>query len=111
MTILLIAYRETSVSYTHLDVYKRQDPTSDPISEVIYIRDEEDGRIWSPTGLPIRDQGKYSIHHGWGYSEFYHDSHGINQNLIMYVPLEESIKINLLKLHNHSCLLYTSRCV
>ncbi len=78
------------------------DPTSDPISEVIYIRDEEDGRIWSPTGLPIRDQGKYSIHHGWGYSEFYHDSHGINQNLIMYVPLEESIKINLLKLHNHS---------
>ena len=78
------------------------DATTDPSSEAIFIRDEEDGSLWTPTALPIREQEKYTIHHGWGYSVFHHDSHGIYQKLNMYVPLEGSIKISMLNLQNHS---------
>ena len=31
------------------------DPVSDPPGEVIYVRDEESGELWTPTALPIRD--------------------------------------------------------
>ncbi len=30
------------------------DPVSDPISEAIYIRDDDSGELWGPTALPIR---------------------------------------------------------
>lgn len=78
------------------------DPTSDPVGEAIYIRDDEDGSIWTPTPLPIREPQEYEICHGWGYTTFHHDSHGIQQSLTEFVPLEDTIKIKLLSLKNHS---------
>ena len=30
------------------------DPVSDPVSEAIYVRDDDTGDLWSPTALPIR---------------------------------------------------------
>ncbi len=33
------------------------DHVSDPPGEAIYIRDESTGEIWTPTALPIRDEG------------------------------------------------------
>ena len=32
------------------------DPVADPPGEAIYIRDDEDGTLWSATALPIRDE-------------------------------------------------------
>ena len=29
------------------------DPVSDPPGEVVYLRDEETGEVWSPTPLPV----------------------------------------------------------
>ncbi|WFD11662.1 GH36-type glycosyl hydrolase domain-containing protein [Tepidibacter hydrothermalis] len=78
------------------------DPVIDPSSEVIYIRDDYSGRIWTTTPLPIREKESYTVHHGHGYSKFIHDSNGIQQELVMFVPTDKSIKISMIKLKNKS---------
>ncbi len=81
----------------------RNDPVMDVPGEAIFIRDEADGTLWSPTALPIRDESEtYVVRHGQGYSRFEHSSHGIRSNLLQYVPLHDPIKISRLLLHNDS---------
>ena len=54
------------------------DPVSNAPAEVVYIRDEESGDLWSATPLPIREAIEpYVVRHGFGYSRFEHTSHGI----------------------------------
>lgn len=76
------------------------DSVTDPVSEAIYIRDEETGEFWSPTPLPVRGEETYVIKHGQGYSEFHHESHGISHSLIYFVPLDRDVKISYLKIKN-----------
>jgi len=76
------------------------DPVSDPSGEIIYIRDEQTGELWSPTPLPIRDDGPYLIRHGQGYSQFQHISHEIEQTLNVFVALNDQVKISELCLKN-----------
>ncbi len=78
------------------------DTVSDPPGEVIYLRDEDSGTIWSPTPLPIRETEPYTIKHGQGYTIFEHLSHGIAQELLLFVPLDAPVKISLLRLHNRT---------
>ncbi len=78
------------------------DPVSDPAGEAIYIRDEETGALWSPTAQPIRDKGRYVARHGFGYSRFAHRAHGIESELLCYVPLADPVRISRLTLTNHS---------
>ena len=85
----------------------QNDPVSDPASEIIYIRDEDSGAIWTPTALPIRENDAYRANHGQGYTVFEHNSHAIGQILTVYVPFEEdgpreTVKICRLMLRNHS---------
>ncbi len=68
--------------------------------EIIYLRDNNTGEVFSITSKPIRDNGEYIITHGLGYTIFEHHSHGIQQEMTVFVPKEDSIKINLIKL-NH----------
>jgi cyclic beta-1,2-glucan synthetase len=75
---------------------------SDPPGEAIYIRDEDSGSVWSPTPLPIRESEPYTIRHGQGYTVFEHISHGISQELLLFVPLEETVKFSLLRLRNRT---------
>ncbi len=75
------------------------DAVSDPPSETFYIRDEA-LNIWSMTPQPIREAESYRIEHGFGYTEFQHSSHGIHQKLTQFVPLDDSVKINLIELKN-----------
>jgi cyclic beta-1,2-glucan synthetase len=80
------------------------DPVLDPASEALYIRDEESGIFWSPTAAPIREKTAYRARHGAGYSVFEHNSHGIEQELTVFVPVDESggqpIKLQRLRLTN-----------
>ncbi|MGI8812789.1 MAG: GH36-type glycosyl hydrolase domain-containing protein, partial [Pyrinomonadaceae bacterium] len=76
------------------------DAVSDPPGEAIYLRDEDTGTVWSPTPLPIREVEPYLIRHGQGYSVFQHQSHGIEQELLMFVPTEDQVKISRLRLRN-----------
>jgi cyclic beta-1,2-glucan synthetase len=79
------------------------DPVSDPSGEVLYIRDDDSGEVWSPTALPIRDDlAPYIACHGQGYSRFHHGSHGVLAELLQFVPLDDPIKISRLTLQNMS---------
>jgi cyclic beta-1,2-glucan synthetase len=78
------------------------DSVSDPPGEIIYLRDEETGTVWTPTPLPIREAGSYVIRHGQGYTVFERTNHGLAQELLQFVPLDASVKISLLRLRNHS---------
>ncbi|MFN0157599.1 MAG: GH36-type glycosyl hydrolase domain-containing protein [Bacteroidota bacterium] len=82
---------------------RSNDPVGDRPGEVLYIRDEQSGILWSPTALPIREEvGQYVARHGQGYSRFEHSSHGISLELIEYVPLNDAIKIARLRIKNNS---------
>ncbi len=79
------------------------DPVCDRPGEVLYVRDEDDGTLWTPTALPIREAaGPYVVSHGQGYSRFEHASHGLSLALLQYVPPDDAIKISRLTIANHS---------
>ena len=79
------------------------DPISDQPGEVMYLRDEENGDLWCPTALPIREHtSPYIARHGQGYSRFEHASHGLSLELLQYVPLDSPLKISRLKIRNIS---------
>jgi cyclic beta-1,2-glucan synthetase len=82
------------------------DPVMDPPSEVVYLRDEETGVYWTPTPLPIREETAYRARHGAGYTVFEHNSQGIEQELTVFVPLDEHggepLKLQRLRLKNDS---------
>ncbi|MCC7325739.1 MAG: hypothetical protein IT521_02905 [Burkholderiales bacterium] len=79
------------------------DPVSDNPHDVLYVRDEDSGELWSATALPIRVAStNYSACHGKGYSRFAHDAHGIELELLQWVPADDSIKLSRLRLRNRS---------
>jgi cyclic beta-1,2-glucan synthetase len=79
------------------------DPVSDPVSEAIYIRDEDSGELWSPTAQPIRrDNSTYVARHGAGYSRFELLHDGIELGLVQFVPLDDPLKISVLTIVNQS---------
>lgn len=78
------------------------DPVSDLNGEAFYIRDEESGRFWSPTGLPATGNGKYTTKHGFGYSIFEFFTDGIASTLTMFVDEKYPVKYILIKLKNNS---------
>jgi cyclic beta-1,2-glucan synthetase len=78
------------------------DAVSDPVGECIYLRDEESGTVWTTTPLPVREVEPYTIRHGQGYTVFEHTSHGISQELLLFVPLDTSVKVSLLRLRNRT---------
>ena len=83
------------------------DPVSDPQSEVIYLRDEESGAVWTPTALPVREKDAYRARHGHGYTVFEHNSHAIGQELTVFVPTGndgegDPVKVCRLRLRNDS---------
>ena len=82
------------------------DPVMDPPPEAIFLRDEDSGLYWTPTASPIREETAYRARHGAGYSVFEHNSYGIEQELTVFVPLNdgggEPIKLQKLVLRNAS---------
>jgi cyclic beta-1,2-glucan synthetase len=78
------------------------DPVCDPSGEIIYLRDDETGEVWTPTPHPIRSQSTYTIRHGQGYSIFEVSENEIDHSLKLFVPKDEKIKVSLLTLKNRS---------
>ena len=75
-------------------------PNYDIPSEVIYIKDNENKKTWSLGLEPKSDNNNYNIIYGFGYAKYIHKSDGIVQELEMFVPKEDSIKVQILKLKN-----------
>jgi cyclic beta-1,2-glucan synthetase len=79
------------------------DPVSNAPAEVLYVRDDDSGAIWSATPLPIREpSATYVVRHGFGYSRYELTAHGIGLDLLQFVPLEDAVKISRLKVANRS---------
>jgi len=76
------------------------DWVSDTPGEVIYVRDDDTGKYWSMTPSPVRCKNGYLVRHGFGYSSFEHLCEGIQNKLVMFVPLEEPVKISMAELEN-----------
>src|SRR5258708_34260752 len=59
------------------------DPVSDVPHEVLYLRDEDSGDVWSATALPIRvPSARYVARHGKGYWRFALYRHGTELDLL-----------------------------
>jgi cyclic beta-1,2-glucan synthetase len=79
------------------------DPVSNAPAEVIYIRDEDSGDLWSATPLPIREPAcSYVVRHGFGHTRFEHSSRGISLELLQFVALADPVKIARLRIVNRS---------
>ncbi|MDF2905942.1 MAG: uncharacterized protein K0R34_1263 [Herbinix sp.] len=78
------------------------DPVIDRPSEVIYLFDEVSGEMMTPISLGRTDRGTYHVRHGIGYTRFLHDEMEVAQELTVFVPVDEPIKLWELKLKNHS---------
>ena len=76
------------------------DPTSDPPGEVIYLRDEETGEFWTPTPLPLGPRATVTVRHGQGYTRYTHVSRDLNQDLLVFVPTDDPIKLVCLTVRN-----------
>ena len=78
------------------------DPVSDPPGEVLYVRDDVSGEVWTATPLPIREDAPYTVYHGQGFTSFVHESHGIALDLTTFVAPDASVKFTRLRLRNTS---------
>ena len=76
------------------------DPVSDIPSEIIYLKDLNNQRLWSIAPSPIIDANDYYIEHGFGYSNYYHFSNGIEQKITVFVSMNDNVKVNILNLEN-----------
>ena len=76
------------------------DPIHDPTGEALYLRDEENGDVWTPTPLPAGAGKPYRVTHGAGYTIFEHYSHGLHQRLTLFASPEDPVKIIHLKVKN-----------
>ena len=74
------------------------DALLDKPSEYILLDDGK--KVWSVGASPKPDEKNYYIHYGFGYSIFEHNSNNIEQKLTIFVPKEDSLKINVLELKN-----------
>ena len=69
-------------------------------SEIIYMEDLKTNKKWTLGLNPMPDENDYNIIYGFGYAKYIHESQGILQELETFVPENDSIKINILKLTN-----------
>ena len=69
-------------------------------SEVIYIKDVVNKQVWSLGLNPMPDDNNYNIIYGFGYAKYIHKCDGIEQELEVFVPKNDSLKVGILKLKN-----------
>lgn len=76
------------------------DPVSDPPSEVIYIRDGNDGEYWCATPLPVATDAYFTVEHHFGYSTFSSTQQKIKSVLTVSGATEDRVKWWQLNLKN-----------
>ena len=69
-------------------------------SEIIYLQDAETLKTWSIGLNPMPDNNNYKVEYGFGYAKYKHTSMQIEQNLTVFVPRNDSVKISILELKN-----------
>lgn len=76
------------------------DPVKDPQGEILYLRDEENGLVWTPTSQPAGGDSAVRVRHGAGYTIWERESEGLAQELTAAVPTDDPVKLVRLRLRN-----------
>lgn len=76
------------------------DPLLDPSGEAIYVRDDEDGAVWSATPRPNGGSAEYQVAHGQGYSRFTHSRGGLAHELLVFVSARDPVRFQRLRVEN-----------
>ena len=81
------------------------DPVTDPTAEAIFLRDDDSGDVWTVTPGPMRrdrHSGRWVVRHSAGMTRFSHVTHGMTQELDVFVHPDDPVKFSLLTLTNHT---------
>jgi cyclic beta-1,2-glucan synthetase len=76
------------------------DPLLDPSGQELYVRDDDDGSVWSATPRPAGGSAVYSVAHGQGYSRFTHARLGLAHELTLFVAADASVAFQRLRIEN-----------
>ncbi|MDR6757873.1 cellobiose phosphorylase [Mycoplana sp. BE70] len=76
------------------------DPVSNSPGEVIYLRDERTGELWTPTPLPLGRHLTGKVTHGQGYTRYEAAGGGLHHEMTVHVPISEPVKILRLAIRN-----------
>ncbi|MFN3591015.1 MAG: GH36-type glycosyl hydrolase domain-containing protein, partial [Thermaurantiacus sp.] len=76
------------------------DPVADPQSEALYLRDELTARVWTPTPLPCGSLAHTVVEHAAGCTRFSHVSHGLVQEVTVFVARDLPVKLVRLRVDN-----------
>lgn len=75
------------------------DPVLDPPGEVVYLRDEGTGQVWTPTPLPL-GVGRAVVRHGQGYSTYTAAGNATATELTVFVAAHDPVKVYRLAVRN-----------
>src|SRR4029077_11515451 len=76
------------------------DPIVDPHGEALWLRDEDAAVFWSPLPGPTPAPGVYEAAHGVGCARWRHASHELSQEVTLFVPPTQPVKVVWLRLTN-----------
>jgi len=76
------------------------DPVGDRAGEVLYLEDLQTGKLIPCTPQNRDADSGFRVRHGFGYTVFSQESAGLGQQLSVFTPLEDKVKLWELKLHN-----------
>ena len=81
--------------------YRYNNAPYDMGGRYIYLRDNSDGKFWSPSWMPVRSNlDEYTCRHGMGYTIIKSISNRIEAETCYFVPLGENLEIWELTLTN-----------
>jgi len=78
------------------------DPVAESSGEVLFLRDEETGEVWSPMPGPAASDDPGRLRHGLGYSVFELAGKGLSQTVEIHVDPRHPVKICRLTLTNQT---------
>ncbi len=78
------------------------DPVCDRPGEVLYLRDEATAEWWTATPAPRGSDASCRIDHGCGYTRWVRAGNALEQELLVFAPVEDPVKIVRLRLRNPS---------
>ncbi|MEJ7731259.1 MAG: hypothetical protein WKG00_18850 [Polyangiaceae bacterium] len=87
-------------SQTHRLTPWSNDAVTDPAFECVYLRDDENGAVWSATPAPAGAQLEFVVRHGQGYSVFEHEHDGLRLELTVFTAARAAAKVSRLRVRN-----------
>jgi cyclic beta-1,2-glucan synthetase len=76
------------------------DPVQDTPGEVVYLRDEDTGSVWTPAPRPLGRPVARRMRHGWGWSFLETGGNGLGEEMEWFLHPELPVKVTRVRLRN-----------